>query len=111
VSASFLDFGPSTTGKRQPKRKLYKHDSLLLLLFSPKHTHTHTNTQTSPDNSKRDGCKDKDIVYCRTDSGRNDHFCRFDGTNHLIDEGEKWGSEPKCFFNCQVRARVICALV
>lgn len=26
----------------------------------------------------------------------------FDGTNNLIDEGEKWGSEPKCYFNCQV---------
>lgn len=32
-----------------------------------------------PDNARREGCKDKDIIYCRTDSGRNDHFCRWVG--------------------------------
>lgn len=44
---------------------------------------THAPIINSPDNSKREGCKDKDIVYCRTDSGRNDHFCRFDGTKYV----------------------------
>ncbi len=47
-------------------------------------------------------------MYCRTDSGRNDHYCRFDGTNNLIDEGAKWGeAAPACFFNCQVRGLAI----
>jgi hypothetical protein len=41
-------------------------------------------------------------------SGYNDHFCRFDGTNNLIDMGEipLWGPQdavPECWFNCQVK--------
>ncbi|EWM22909.1 hypothetical protein Naga_100625g2 [Nannochloropsis gaditana] len=59
------------------------------------------------DNSKRDGCTDAEILYCRTDSGYNDHFCRFDGTNNLIDMGEipllgPQDAVPECWFNCQM---------
>lgn len=42
-----------------------------------------------PDNSRREGCKDKDIIYCRTDSGRNDHFCRWVG-GFLLGWGAAW---------------------
>lgn len=41
-------------------------------------------------------------------SGYNDHFCRFDGTNNLIDMGEipllgPQDAVPECWFNCQVK--------
>lgn len=50
------------------------------------------------DNSKINGCSFSQIQYCKTDSGNNDHFCHFDGTNHLQD----WYQEPNCYFNCQM---------
>lgn len=51
-----------------------------------------------PDNSNTKACKSEDILYCRTDSGNNDHFCKFDGTNILQD----WFIQPKCWYNCQM---------
>ena len=51
------------------------------------------------DNSKTQGCQESTILFCKTDSGHNDHFCSFDGTNHLKDA---WGANPSCYFNCQM---------
>jgi hypothetical protein len=53
-----------------------------------------------PDNSQRAGCGDGDITYCRTDSGNNDRFCKFDGTNVLTDTFTP--PDNKCWFNCQM---------
>ncbi|GAB5036182.1 Hypothetical protein NocV09_03500040 [Nannochloropsis oceanica] len=56
-----------------------------------------------PDNSQLNGCWDYEIIHCRTDSGQHDHFCLFNGTNHLQDLGELSAEEkPKCWFNCQM---------
>lgn len=51
-----------------------------------------------PDNSATRGCNVSDIRYCKTDSGHNDHFCLFTGSNVLTDS---YGA-PSCFFNCQM---------
>jgi len=59
------------------------------------------NASLRPDNSRADPalCDWVDIVYCRTDSGHDDHFCHFTGTNHLeLDES----ATPDCYFNCQM---------
>lgn len=50
------------------------------------------------DNSRTNGCILEDIIYCKTDSGNNDHYCKFDGTNKLTD----WYTEQRCYFNCQM---------
>lgn len=52
-----------------------------------------------PDNSNTKDCEYSQILYCKTDSGNNDHFCKFDGTNHLKDDLE---ANPSCYFNCQM---------
>lgn len=51
------------------------------------------------DNSKVHGCDESTIQFCKTDSGNNDHMCKFDGSNHLRDA---WGENPACYFNCQM---------
>lgn len=50
------------------------------------------------DNSKTENCVEESIIYCRTDSGNNDHLCKFDGTNFLVDDY----TEQECYFNCQM---------
>jgi len=39
------------------------------------------------------------IIYCKTDSGNNDHFCKYEGTNYLIDYYE---NDVEYYFNCQM---------
>jgi hypothetical protein len=51
-----------------------------------------------PDNSQTAGCNQESILYCKTDSGNNDHLCKFDGTNVLTDS---WDT-TSCYFNCQM---------
>jgi hypothetical protein len=51
-----------------------------------------------PDNSRIQGCNEEDILFCKTDSGHNDHFCGFHGSNVLSDIWET----PGCYFNCQM---------
>ena len=52
------------------------------------------------DNSQTTNCIQEDIWYCKTDSGTNDHLCKFDGTNFLIDDYTSQG----CYFNCQMES-------
>jgi len=51
------------------------------------------------DNSKVQNCNMTEIRYCRTDSGHDDHFCKFSGDNHLKIDYE---ATPDCYFNCQM---------
>lgn len=46
-------------------------------------------------NSNTEGCKDTDIIYCRTPKDE-DLFCKFDGTNNLVETEER----PQCYYNC-----------
>ncbi|EKU20987.1 hypothetical protein NGA_0118000 [Nannochloropsis gaditana CCMP526] len=55
---------------------------------------------------KVNGEKLKMLIDCFA-SGYKDHFCRFDGTNNLIDMGEipllgPQDAVPECWFNCQM---------
>lgn len=50
------------------------------------------------DNSQYTNCDEKSILFCKTDSGHNDHFCQFTGTNLLID----YYDTPECYYNCQM---------
>jgi hypothetical protein len=58
-----------------------------------------TEASLRPDNSQVQNCNMTEIRYCKTDSGYNDHFCKFTGDNHLeLDEL----ANPLCYFNCQM---------
>jgi hypothetical protein len=58
-----------------------------------------TDAAHRPDNSQTLNCNQDDILYCKTDSGRpDDHLCKFDGTNILIDDY----TQQECYFNCQM---------
>jgi hypothetical protein len=50
------------------------------------------------DNSQTINCVQDSIIYCKTDSGNNDHYCKFDGTNILTDTYDY----QECYFNCQM---------
>ena len=56
------------------------------------------NASLRSDNSQTSGCLLEDIIYCKTDSGHNDHYCKFDGTNKLTD----LYTEQNCYYNCQM---------
>lgn len=59
------------------------------------------NASHRPDNSKTSGANEADILYCRTDSGHDDHFCKFDGTNNLKSE---YKVSPEFWYNCQMES-------
>lgn len=50
-------------------------------------------------NSYLEGCKETDVIYCRTTNDQ-DMFCKFDGTNYLETIKEK----PTCWFSCGMRS-------
>jgi hypothetical protein len=52
------------------------------------------NIITDP-NSYLDGCKPKEVMYCRTTTAQ-DVFCKFDGTNTLVYSAER----PSCWYSC-----------
>ena len=52
---------------------------------------------STDDNSNLKGCKESDVIYCRT-TENNGQFCKFDGTNNLVDTPD----EPKCWYSCGV---------
>jgi uncharacterized repeat protein (TIGR01451 family) len=49
-------------------------------------------------NSQTAGCTDESILYCHTDKGTNDVYCKFDGTNYLQDSTDT----PACWYNCNM---------
>lgn len=55
------------------------------------------NSATRQGNSQLDGCKEEDIVFCKTDMGHDDVFCEFHGDNHLTNYQ---GETPTCYFCC-----------
>ena len=57
------------------------------------------NAALRPDNSLINNCHPSDVLYCLTDSGKDDHFCHFVGTNYLIEETT---ANPLCYYNCQM---------
>ena len=48
-------------------------------------------------NSNLEGCKEEDIIFCRTTNTFN-KFCKFDGTNNLQETKET----PECYCSCGV---------
>lgn len=50
-------------------------------------------------NSFLRGCNETDVVHCRIPTAE-DHFCKFDGTNNLVDEY----NVPKCYYNCGMQS-------
>lgn len=64
----------------------------LLNCFATWEKNVATNNQ-----SKLDGCSEKDVVYCKTTDG---NFCKFDGTNNLVETNDK----PECYFSCGMGA-------
>jgi hypothetical protein len=47
-------------------------------------------------NSYTEGCALNDIIHCRLANPDADVFCKFDGTNNLVETDEK----PTCYYNC-----------
>lgn len=47
-------------------------------------------------NSYTEGCADEEIIHCRLAKPDQEIFCKFDGTNNLIQTDE----HPNCFYNC-----------
>lgn len=47
-------------------------------------------------NSHTEGCDESQILHCRAPKEQ-DLFCKFDGTNHLVEET---GQRPTCYYNC-----------
>lgn len=47
------------------------------------------------ENSKLEGCEEKDVIYCRTTNSYN-KFCKFDGTNNL----QETKDVPDCYYSC-----------
>lgn len=46
-------------------------------------------------NSYTEGCEDTNILHCRVPK-EEDQFCKFDGTNNLVETNEN----PSCYYNC-----------
>lgn len=58
------------------------------------------NVATDAWNSHLDGCSEKNIVHCRLANPNEEHFCLFDGTNHLVETQD----HPTCYYNCGMQS-------
>lgn len=50
-------------------------------------------------NSQLEGCDEKSVSYCKT--VETNKFCKFDGTNNLVESDDN----PDCYYNCGMRAQ------
>lgn len=51
---------------------------------------------TRPGSSQLEGCQTDDVLFCKTDKGVDDVFCKFHGDHHLTVANHT----PECYFCC-----------